>query len=231
MDLADLHIFRTVVTEGGVTRAAERLNRVQSNVTTRVRQLEEDLGVLLFIREGKRLHLSPTGRVLLDYADRPLDLAQEARVAVRDNAPRGPLRLGAMESTAAIRLPAPLSEFHRRYPEVKLDLSTRPISELTERVLAGDLDAALVAEPISDAFEKAKIYDEELALVSAADHARSVHRAMCNRRPYLHLSMVALTDFACSSGLLARASCPRGSSKCHRGTPFWVAPLPAWASR
>src|SRR6516162_10117974 len=171
MDLADLHIFRTVVTEGGVTRAAERLNRVQSNVTTRVRQLEEDLGVLLFIREGKRLHLSPTGRVLLDYADRLLDLAQEARVAVRDNAPRGPLRLGAMESTAAIRLPAPLSEFHRRYPEVKLDLSTRPISELTERVLAGDLDAALVAEPISDAFEKAKIYDEELALVSAADHA------------------------------------------------------------
>jgi len=170
MDLADLHIFRTVVTEGGVTRAAERLNRVQSNVTTRVRQLEEDLGVLLFIREGKRLHLSPTGRVLLDYADRLLDLAQEARVAVRDNAPRGPLRLGAMESTAAIRLPAPLSEFHRRYPEVKLDLSTRPISELTERVLAGDLDAALVAEPISDAFEKAKIYDEELALVSAADH-------------------------------------------------------------
>ena len=66
MDLADLHIFRTVVTEGGVTRAAERLNRVQSNVTTRVRQLEEDLGVLLFIREGKRLHLSPTGRVLLE---------------------------------------------------------------------------------------------------------------------------------------------------------------------
>ena len=106
---------------------------MQSNVTTRVRQLEEDLGVLLFIREGKRLHLSPTGRVLLDYADRLLDLAQEARVAVRDNAPRGPLRLGAMESTAAIRLPAPLSEFHRRYPEVKLDLSTRPISELTER--------------------------------------------------------------------------------------------------
>ena len=66
MDLADLRIFRSVVDEGGITRAAEKLNRVQSNVTTRVRQLEEDLGVNLFIREGKRLHLSPTGKLLLE---------------------------------------------------------------------------------------------------------------------------------------------------------------------
>jgi DNA-binding transcriptional LysR family regulator len=129
MELADLHIFRAVVNEGGVTRAATRLNRVQSNVTTRVRLLEEELGVLLFIREGKRLHLSPTGKVLLDYADRLLDLAQEARAAMGDNTPRGPLRLGAMDSTAAIRRPGPLSEFHRRYPDVKLDLTTRPIKE------------------------------------------------------------------------------------------------------
>jgi DNA-binding transcriptional LysR family regulator len=170
MELADLHIFRAVVNEGGVTRAATRLNRVQSNVTTRVRLLEEELGVLLFIREGKRLHLSPTGKVLLDYADRLLDLAQEARAAMRDNTPRGPLRLGAMDSTAAIRLPGPLSEFHRRYPDVKLDLTTRPIKELVERVLAGELDAVLVAEPVSDAFEKEAIYDEELVLIAAADH-------------------------------------------------------------
>ena len=96
MDLEDLRIFRSVVQEGGITRAAERLNRVQSNVTTRVRQLEQDLGVDLFIREGKKLHLSPNGKVLLDYADRLLDLAQEARDAVHDGAPRGPLRLARL---------------------------------------------------------------------------------------------------------------------------------------
>src|SRR5258705_5894364 len=100
MDLTDLHIFRSVVQAGGVTRAAEKLNRVQSNVTTRVHQLEADLGVALFIREGKRLHLSPAGQLLLDYADRLLDLANEAREAVHDVKPRGLLRLGAMESTA-----------------------------------------------------------------------------------------------------------------------------------
>ena len=61
MDLSDLRIFRAVVREGGVTRAAERLHRVQSNVTTRIRQLEDDLDTALFIREGKRLHLVAGG--------------------------------------------------------------------------------------------------------------------------------------------------------------------------
>ena len=172
MNFTDLQVFRAVVREGGVTRAAEHLNRVQSNVTTRVRQLEKELGVKLFIREGKRLQLSPTGTVLLDYADRLLDLAQEARDAVHDGEPRGPLRLGAMESTAAIRLPEPLSRFHRLYPDVQLDLHSRPIPELTAAVLSGNLDAALVAEPIEDErFDKALVYDEELVLVAEAGHA------------------------------------------------------------
>ena len=107
MDLTDLHIFRAVVQAGGITRAAEKLNRVQSNVTTRVRQLESELGVELFIRNGKKLHLSPAGKLLLDYADRLLDLAEEAREAVQDAKPRGLLRLGSMESTASMRLPVP----------------------------------------------------------------------------------------------------------------------------
>src|SRR5690242_7854709 len=118
MDLSDLRIFSTVVSEGSVTRAAARLHRVQSNVTTRVRQLEDKLGTSLFIREGKRLHLTPAGQVLLGYADRLLALADEARTAVLDPQPRGTFRLGAMESTAAVRLPEPLSRFHRLYPEV-----------------------------------------------------------------------------------------------------------------
>ena len=68
MDLSSLEIFRTVVREGGVTRAAQQLNRVQSNVTTRIRQLEASLGVQLFVRESKRMVLTPAGQTLLTYA-------------------------------------------------------------------------------------------------------------------------------------------------------------------
>ena len=107
MELSDLHVFRTVVETGGITRAAEKLSRVQSNVTTRIQQLEEALGVALFIREGKRLHLSPAGKVLLGYADRLLDLAREARDSVHDAKPRGLFRLGMrhMPSGSAISRP------------------------------------------------------------------------------------------------------------------------------
>jgi DNA-binding transcriptional LysR family regulator len=171
MDLADLVIFRAVVQAGGITRAAEKLNRVQSNVTTRVRQLEEDLGVALFIREGKRMHLSPAGRTLLGYADRLLALAEQAREAMHESAPRGLLRLGSMESTAAIRLPGPLNTYHHRFPEVTLELRTGGIRELSEAVLKGELDAALVAEPVTDAgLDKALVYDEELAIIAPARH-------------------------------------------------------------
>jgi DNA-binding transcriptional LysR family regulator len=125
------------------------------------------LGVQLFIRSGKRLHLAPAGQVLLDYADRLLDLAEEARDAVQDAKPRGLYRLGAMESTAAVRLPAPLSEYHRRYPEVALELRTGNPQQLATAILAGELDAALAAEPLPDApFEKVPVYEEDLTPVS-----------------------------------------------------------------
>ncbi len=177
MDLSDLQIFRAVVEHGGITRAAEKLHRVQSNVTTRIRQLEDDLGTALFIRAGKKLHLSPAGQVLLDYAGKLLDLAGAARDALQDSAPRGVLRLGALESTAAVRLPAPLSAYHRRYPDVTLELRTGNTVKLANLVLTGELDAALVAEPVADApFEKVAVYDEELVMIARAGH-RPIRRA------------------------------------------------------
>jgi DNA-binding transcriptional LysR family regulator len=170
VDLAELRIFRAVVKEGGVTRAAERLHRVQSNVTTRIRQLEEKLGTELFIREGKRLRLTPSGQVLLGFADRLLALADEAGAAVLDPRPRGTFRLGAMESTAAVRLPEPLSRFHRLYPDVALELRVNNPEVLTRAMLAGELDAALVAEPVADTqFDQMTAFTEELVIVSAAD--------------------------------------------------------------
>src|SRR6266566_2279370 len=124
MDLAALHIFKTVAETGGITKAALRLHRVQSNVTTRVKQLEESLGTPLFHRHKRRLTLSAEGKLLLAYAERLLRLSSEAQAALRNGAPRGTLRIGSLESTAATRLPPVLSRYHAAYPEVRLELVT-----------------------------------------------------------------------------------------------------------
>lgn len=172
MELSDLRIFRTVVQAGGVIRAAERLHRVQSNISSRIKMLEEKLGVTLFVREGKRMQLSPSGQILLGYAERLLALADEVHDALQEDAgPRGVLRLGAMESTAAARLPAPLGEFHARHPEVAVELHTGDPRHLTAQVLAGELDAALVAKPVTDRrLATLKIFDEEMVIVADAGH-------------------------------------------------------------
>jgi DNA-binding transcriptional LysR family regulator len=167
MDLAELRIFRAVVQEGSVTRAAEKLHRVQSNVTTRLRQLEDKLGVPLFLREGRRLTLTPSGRTLLTYADNILSLAEEAEAAVRDRQPRGLFRLGAMESTAAVRLPGPLAEYSEKYPDVELELCTGNPTELALRLSAGEIDAALVAEPVAQKFDSLLAFTEETVIVTA----------------------------------------------------------------
>ena len=173
MDLADLRIFLAVIREGGVTRAAQRLHRVQSNVTTRIRQLEDDLGVALFLRQGKRMQLAPAGRTLLDYAEQILTLSERARAAVQDRTPRGLLRLGAMESTAAVRLPGPLAAYSRRYPDIRLELRTGNPTQLATAILSDEIDAALLAEPVPAAqFDSIVVFREEPVIVAAKSYPK-----------------------------------------------------------
>src|SRR6201985_3685745 len=116
MTSADRQVFKSVVEEGGVIRAASKLHRVPSAVTTRIKQLESTMGVKLFHRDKQRLHLSPAGELLLDYAERLIQLSEEARDVVSGKTPRGVFQLGALESTTASR-PAPLpAGCHRHYP-------------------------------------------------------------------------------------------------------------------
>ena len=93
MDFVDLQVFKSVVDEGGIIKAARKLHRVPSSVTTRVKQLEASLGVTLFHRDRQRLHLSPTGELLLAYAERLIQLSDEARAVVSGGMPQGALKL------------------------------------------------------------------------------------------------------------------------------------------
>jgi DNA-binding transcriptional LysR family regulator len=173
MDLAELRIFKAVVEEGGVLKAARKLHRVPSNVSTRVKQLEATLGAELFVRERKRLHLSPSGKLLLAYADQLLRLAEEARAAIGGSTPRGVLRLGALESTTASRLPAVLARYHQAYPEVRVELTTGTNDALTAAVLDRRVDAAFVAEvPSSSELAHLPLFAERLVLVSSLAHHR-----------------------------------------------------------
>jgi DNA-binding transcriptional LysR family regulator len=169
MELSDIQTFAAVARTGGITRAAEELNTVQSNVTQRVKALEAEIGTALFERHSRGMTLTGAGRRLLPYAQRMAALSREAVLAARDDGePKGPLAIGSMETTAAVRLPPLLADFHRRFPAVRLSLRTAPTADLVAGVLDGSLDGAFVAGPIAHADLAATgAFREELVLVSA----------------------------------------------------------------
>lgn len=169
MELSDLATFSVIARTGGITRAAAELNTVQSNVTQRVKALEAEIGVALFERHSRGMTLTGAGRRLLPYAQRMAALTHEALLAARDDGePKGPLAIGSMETTAAVRLPALLAEFHRRFPAVRLSVRTAPTADLVTAVLDGTLDGAFVAGPIDHAELTAETaFREELVLVTA----------------------------------------------------------------
>lgn len=170
LDLDSLEIFRTVVQEGGVIRAATKLNRVQSNVTTRIKQLEERLGTRLFRKQGRSLTLSPEGELLLSYAQRLFRIADEAEHELKSGKPMGAFRLGSLESTAGSRLAPLLSKFHRLYPGVVVELVTGTTGALIQRVSHFEIEAAFVSEPFTaPGLNATKVFEEELVLITSRD--------------------------------------------------------------
>ena len=167
LDIRSLEIFRAVALEGSVSGAAAKLSRVQSNVSTRIKQLEQSLGKTLFFRGHRGLSLTPDGELLLGFAERLLQLSEEASEALSADEPSGAFRIGTMESTAAARLPAILSRYHERHPEVQIAVETDTAGALLERLLAYEIDVAFVAEPVSfDRLETLPVFEECLILVA-----------------------------------------------------------------
>lgn len=167
IELDVLRMFQAVVSHGGVARAAQALHRVPSNLTTRIKQLEERLGVALFVRRGRGLALTAEGRVLLSYAERLLRLADEAESAVRSGRPLGTFRLGSLESTAGARLPPILSGYNQAHPAVRLELVTGTTGALIARLLTHDIEAAFVSEPFTaPGLASQAVFEEELVLIN-----------------------------------------------------------------
>lgn len=169
MESDDLAVFLAAAEAGSIGRAAERLHIVQSAVTTRIRKLEDGLGVLLFRRHARGVALTAAGETLLPFARQITRLLAEARQAVTDgDTPRGRLLLGAMETTAALRLGTALADFATRFPEVELTLRTGTTAEMVAQVLRQELEAAFVCGPVAHAQLSVRpVFRERLVAVAA----------------------------------------------------------------
>ncbi|QLG36787.1 LysR family transcriptional regulator [Paenibacillus sp. E222] len=168
MDAGDLKIFQAVAREGSISKAALALNYVQSNVTTRIKQLEDQLQVPLFHRSNRGMSLTPAGENLLGYADKILHLLYEAEQATQmGHPPAGMLRLGAIETAASSYLTPLLAEYRLCYPEVQHLLITGGTHELNQKVIQHELHGALIYGPIDHPeLNYMKVYDEELVLIA-----------------------------------------------------------------
>ena len=169
MDLSDLKVFEAVSRLGSMSRAAKELHTVQSNVTARIRVLEEELGVPLFQRHARGVTPTPAGRRILPYVAKISKLVADARSAARDDGtPSGTLQLGSLETTTALRLSPVLVSFAKANPKVRLAITTGTTTRLLSDVLEYRLDGAFVAGPVSHPdLQHETFFREELVLVTA----------------------------------------------------------------
>ncbi len=198
MDLRQLATFRTVAGTLSFTRAALELNYAQSSVTAQIQALEEELGVRLFDRLGRRVVLTAAGNRLLVYAGRILKLADEARAAVAgDVEPSGTLTVSAFETLTTYRLPPMLRAFRERYPKVRLLLRTLPVGEVREAISDGTLDAALILDdgPSPADIAAEPLVREPLVVVSWPHH------------PLTNAERVTPADLDGEAMLLTEANC------------------------
>jgi LysR family transcriptional regulator, cell division regulator len=170
MDAADLRLFAAVARAGGIGKASLELNTVQSNVTARLKALEDRLGMDLFARSHRGVALTAAGQRLLPYAERVGRLLEDARRAVQDDGrPAGPLTIGTLETTAAIRLSPLIARFMKSHPAVDLSLRTGTSCELVAQVLDRSLDGAFVCGPVDHADLQAEpVFAEELVVLTAS---------------------------------------------------------------
>lgn len=172
MDLHTLKIFQTVAKLGSISQAARELQYAQSNISMKIQQLETELQTTLFYRHNRGTALTAKGSLLLTYTEKIFYLIEETKNAMDDEqVPKGPLIIGSMETTAAIRLPGLFSKYLKDYPDVDLTLKTGSTEENIQGVLQYELDGAFVAGPIEqpELIQK-EVFEEELVLVTDTIH-------------------------------------------------------------
>ncbi|WP_158820989.1 LysR family transcriptional regulator [Granulicella sp. S156] len=201
LDLRELKTFRTVATEKSFTRAASLLHYAQSSVTAQIHSLEEELAVPLFDRMGRRVELTLAGRQLLTYADKLLDMADEAKRAVQnDGQPAGTLTVGAPETLLAYRMPELLKRFQAQYPAIHLSLTASESCEIGPggTIIAPNVDIAFTLDvPLRSTHLKIEcLRPEPIVLAVSPQHPLAGKKKV--KAEAIAQQQVLLTDRACS---------------------------------
>lgn len=179
MEIKLLKTFLAVAKNSGFSRAAEKTGFVQSSVSTQIRLLEDELGVRLFERLGRKTHLTAEGKRLMSYAEKIVGLESEARdVLSGAQKPSGPLRIGSSETLCITYLPPMLREYRARYPDVELILRLTNSDELCEWLVENEIDIAfLIDKPIvSEILLTETLFDEPIVLLASPENERIVKK-------------------------------------------------------
>ncbi|MBS4216184.1 MULTISPECIES: LysR family transcriptional regulator [Neobacillus] len=166
MEIKDLRIFQKVAEFGSISKAAKSLNYVQSYVTVRVRQLEEELQTELFHRSSRGMVINSEGKKLLFYAQKIISMVDEMLKVVQDSDnPVGTLEIGTVETL--YKLPLILSAYHKKYPNIDLSLVSGVTEDLVEDILSYKLDGAFVTGNFNHPqIAQYEVFEEELVLIS-----------------------------------------------------------------
>lgn len=181
MDFDVLTTFMEVAKQGNFSRAGQKVFRSQSAVSAQIHQLEEEYGEKLLDRAGKSVHLTPAGKVLLDYARRMLTLRDESIRAVADQnvTPRGILAIGANEATCLYALPDAFAQYSRLYPAVQINIYRNFSRKIVERVESGELDVGVVTLPVrSPSLKIHSIFRDQLMVMVSPKHPLAKHPAV-----------------------------------------------------
>jgi len=171
MNTNDLKIFEAVAASGSFTKAAAAMFTVQSNVTARIKSLEEEFGTELFSRTSRKVELTPGGHTLMQYCKQIGHLVEEAKNNIQGNLKvNGSLKIGCIETTMALKVPKILIHFEEGYPEVELEFKSAMRNELISDVLNYKLDAAFVSAPVDvKGLAQINIKEEQLVILSASN--------------------------------------------------------------
>jgi DNA-binding transcriptional LysR family regulator len=174
MNTNDLKIFEAVAANGSFTKAAAAMFTVQSNVTARIKNLEDEFGTELFTRTSRKVELTPGGQTLMQYCKQIGHLVEEAKNNIQNsNKVNGNLKIGCIETTMALKVPEILNRFEEDYPEVELEFKSDMRNDLINDVLNYKLDAAFVSAPVNvNGLEHINIKEEQLVILTASNGAK-----------------------------------------------------------